>query len=276
MEFQSPQKKSKIDDQKGESAGDNLTERSEVDLNSAESENENLLESAQPLSQLQNEDRYESDNSHIAGMLGEILDDYEKGSAIRMKIIDEIKLFGIFAVIADTTPDSSQVDQISFIIRTNLCVEQACRASMMIDQFFATLQQLFNFFTRSIDRFGRLKDRIEELKEGLVMKNSSKTRWIGRAETIRAVWIGYEILIDTFKDIECSKECDREAHIEMIGKWLAESNAKILLEAAQWVKEKGKVYPSLLKAYQLALTIPVSVTSNERSFSKLRHISGRP
>jgi hypothetical protein len=29
-------------------------------------------------------------------------------------------------------------------------------------------------------------------------------------------------------------------------------------------------YPNLSKAYQLALTIPVSVASNERSFSKLR------
>ena len=458
------------------------------------------------------------------------------GSAVRMKIIDEIKLSGIFAVMADTTPDSSHVDQISLIVRyvdenfeikerlimiseitkksgdafaqkiiemlqelrlplssirfqcydttasmsgayngaqaklserlgrsipyitclghkTNLCVEHACRASMMIDQFFATLQQLFNFFTRSTDRFGRFKDKIEELQEGLVMKNLSKTRWIGRAESIRAVWIGYEILIDTLRDIECSRECDREARmtaanllkeihslefylsllfmknviykmklislevqeiqqdviaslsaicetrdamiqmrndetgtdgiisaaiqkcestgldpvyeyskkhrlrrppkriddcnetsgiqtlsdyyrreiavvldqlvvdlneinnyfltiiqpitvllpsqlskgtrsdfqkvcdtfpddlkdldaliadIEMIRERLAASNAKTLLEAAQWLKEKGKVYPSLLKAYQLALTIPVSVASNERSFSKLK------
>ena len=33
---------------------------------------------------------------------------------------------------------------------------------------------------------------------------------------------------------------------------------------------KTKFLPSLAKAYQLALTIPVSVASNERSFSKLR------
>jgi hypothetical protein len=50
------------------------------------------------------------------------------------------------------------------------------------------LQDLYNFLTRSASRFGKLKGNIDALQEGLVMKNLSKTRWIGRAESTRAVW----------------------------------------------------------------------------------------
>ena len=63
MEFQSPQKKSKIDDEQEESAGDDtLTECS-----SAESENENLLESEHNLSQVRPKNFYFITKSyHIA------------------------------------------------------------------------------------------------------------------------------------------------------------------------------------------------------------------
>jgi hypothetical protein len=58
----------------------------------------------------------------------------------------------------------------------------------MIEEFFTTLQDLYNFLTRSTSRFSKLKGNIDALPEGLVMKNLSKTRWIGRAESTRAVW----------------------------------------------------------------------------------------
>ena len=64
----------------------------------------------------------------------------------------------------------------------------------MIEQFFVTLLDLYNFLTKSTSRFDDLKERIEELQEGLIMKSLSKTRWIGRAESIRAVRISYEII----------------------------------------------------------------------------------
>jgi hypothetical protein len=49
----------------------------------------------------------------------------------------------------------------------------------------------------------------------------------------------------------------------MMGNNIEKSGAKCLLG-------RQCFYPNLSKAYQLALTIPVSVASNERSFSKLR------
>ena len=95
--------------------------------------------------------------------------------------------------------------------KANLCVEHSCKDSLMIEEFFTTLQDLYNFLTKSTTRFGRLKREIEVLQEGLIMKNLSKTRWIGRAESIRAVWDSYEILIDLLKNIRTSEGSDRDA-----------------------------------------------------------------
>ena len=94
---------------------------------------------------------------------------------------------------------------------TNLCVEHSCKASLMIEEFFITFQELYNFLTKSTSRFGKLKKNIDTLQEGLIMKNLSKTRWIGRAESIKAVWASYEILIDILDDIKNSEDGDRDA-----------------------------------------------------------------
>ena len=58
--------------------------------------------------------------------------------------------------------------------------------------------------------------------------------------------------------------------MEVIGGSIEKSGAKNLREAARLLKHKLLFYPNLAKAYQLALTIPISVASNECSFSKLR------
>ena len=67
--------------------------------------------------------------------------------------------------------------------KTNLCVEHSCKASLKIEEFFTTLQELYNFLTKSTSRFCKLKENIDTLQEGLTIKNLSKTRWIGRAES---------------------------------------------------------------------------------------------
>ena len=95
--------------------------------------------------------------------------------------------------------------------KTNLCVEHSCKVSLMIDEFFFTLQDIYNFLTKSTSLFDKLKKNIESLQEGLIMNNLSRTRWIGRAESIRAVWISYEIVIDTLDDIKNFEGGDRDA-----------------------------------------------------------------
>ena len=94
------------------------------------------------------------------------------------------------------------------------CMEHkahCCQASSLIDHFFTTLQELYNFLTRSTTCFGKLKENIEKLQEGLVMKTLSITRRIGRAESIRAVWQSYEILLDVLLEIQNYEESYRDA-----------------------------------------------------------------
>ena len=73
-----------------------------------------------------------------------------------------------------------------------------------------TLQDLYTLLTKSTSHFDDLKERIEELQEGLIMKSLSKTCWIGRPESIRAVWISYEILLDNLDAVRTSG-VDRDA-----------------------------------------------------------------
>ena len=62
------------------------------------------------------------------------------------------------------------------------------------------------------------------------------------------------------------------AENKMMGNYIEETCAWNLREAAKCLHGKRRFYPRLAKAYQLVLTISVSVASNERSFSTLRLI----
>ena len=56
-------------------------------------------------------------------------------------------------------------------------------------------------------------------------------------------------------------------NIELVRESIAESDTETIQEAAKSLTDKQYKYPNLLKAYQIALTIPVPVTSSGRSFS---------
>ena len=60
------------------------------------------------------------------------------------------------------------------------------------------------------------------------------------------------------------------AEIQLIKDDLHKSDADGIQEAAKFLLDKREFLPHLMKAYQVALTIPVSVAGNERSFSKLK------
>ena len=50
--------------------------------------------------------------------------------------------------------------------------------------------------------------------------------------------------------------------IELVRESIAESDAGTIQEAAKFLTDKQYKYPNLLKAYQISLTIPVSVANN--------------
>ena len=44
--------------------------------------------------------------------------------------------------------------------KANLCVEHCCQASLLINQFFTNLRELYNFLTRSTTRCGKVKEKL--------------------------------------------------------------------------------------------------------------------
>ena len=58
--------------------------------------------------------------------------------------------------------------------------------------------------------------------------------------------------------------------IELVRESITESDTETIQEAAKFLTGKLYKYSNLLKAYQIALNIPVSVAGSERSFSKLK------
>ena len=45
------------------------------------------------------------------------------------------------------------------------------------------------------------------------MKNISQTRWIGRAESIKAVWDSYEVLLNLLEELSVDMNNDRDYHL---------------------------------------------------------------
>ena len=67
--------------------------------------------------------------------------------------------------------------------KTNVCMEHLSKESRMIEFLFTTLQYLYNFLTRTTNRFDIYLDKVEELQEGIVVKNLPVTRWTGHLES---------------------------------------------------------------------------------------------
>ena len=59
----------------------------------------------------------------------------------------------------------------------------------MIEFLFTILQYLYNFLAKSTNRFDIYMEKVQELQEGIIVKNLPVTKWIGDLESgDRADW----------------------------------------------------------------------------------------
>jgi len=87
-------------------------------------------------------------------------------------------------------------------------------ASVLIDSFFVTLQELFNYLTKSTTRFEKFKDKVDSINDAFLVKNLRKTRWTGRAESVRAVWTSCVCIIETPASLmKIWEKLDRDARL---------------------------------------------------------------
>ena len=78
--------------------------------------------------------------------------------------------------------------------RSNTLNEHACEVSSIASELFETLQVTYSFFSGSTKRYAVLHDELQNVENSLMLRNLSLTRWTARAESLRAMWISYEVL----------------------------------------------------------------------------------
>jgi hypothetical protein len=88
----------------------------------------------------------------------------------------------------------------------NLVIEHGCQESSLVGKTFATLENIFVFFTKSTKRNKELKDKLEEIENASMLRNLSKTRWSARAESVKAVWRSLDAILDVLEILEGSKD----------------------------------------------------------------------
>lgn len=93
--------------------------------------------------------------------------------------------------------------------RINTFLEHGCNASVIILNLIGNLESLYVFFNGSTKRYGILCKKLSEIEGSLQLCNLSKTRWTARAETVKAVWTSFEVILETLQEISSSNLYDR-------------------------------------------------------------------
>ena len=78
-------------------------------------------------------------------------------------------------------------------------------------ELFNTLLAVYEFFVGSTKLFAVLHDELELLdtiENALSLRNLSVTWWTARAESLRAMWLSYDGVLDVLKEISMSPSVD--------------------------------------------------------------------
>ena len=101
--------------------------------------------------------------------------------------------------------------------RSNTVNEHACEASPIVSELFETLQATYFFFSVSTKRYAVLHDELQNVENSLMLRNLSLTRWTARAESLRAMWISYEAVIEVLRKISNDGSVDAKGKAAATG-----------------------------------------------------------
>jgi len=101
--------------------------------------------------------------------------------------------------------------------RTNTFIEHSCSASTTISHFFSVLESLYVFFTSSTKRYFYLNNKLLEVDIKLKLRNLSMTRRTARAESIKAVWVLFEYILDVLKELINDTNIDNKTRAQALG-----------------------------------------------------------
>ncbi|KAJ8031843.1 Zinc finger MYM-type protein 1 [Holothuria leucospilota] len=108
-----------------------------------------------------------------------------------------------------------------------LCYQSYDFAAAMSGQFSGAQKELSDIVGRKIlyipcqahrtKRFQPLKDQVQTVEKGLMLRNLSKTRWSARAESIQAVWTSFETIVAVLGDIGGNPKIDKMTQTKAFG-----------------------------------------------------------
>ena len=78
------------------------------------------------------------------------------------------------------------------------------------------MEDMYDFFSSSTKRHEVLSKYMEDVANALKLRNLSKTRWTARAESIQAVWISYEAIVEALEEI-LTKPVDAKTRVHASG-----------------------------------------------------------
>ncbi|CAF3127814.1 unnamed protein product [Rotaria sp. Silwood2] len=84
---------------------------------------------------------------------------------------------------------------------SNLAVKHACDCDTQFISLFYLLQEIYTFFTSSIKRHYVLRQELESSEYGLLIKRLASTRWTESFESLHAVDVSYEQIVESLSII---------------------------------------------------------------------------
>ncbi|KAL4083558.1 hypothetical protein QTP88_028874 [Uroleucon formosanum] len=118
--------------------------------------------------------------------------------------------FGIAKNIYDTLVRNELNPDFIAFQSYDFATKHGCNASVIILNLIGNLESLYVFFNASTKRYGILSKKLSEIEGSLQLCNLSKTRWTARAESVKAVWTSFEIILETLQEISSSNLYDRK------------------------------------------------------------------
>jgi hypothetical protein len=161
----------------------------------------------------------------------------------------------------------------------NLAVEHACACATEYICFFDLLQEIYNFFSSSINRFHILRTQIDLSTSALTVKNLSITRWSANYESINSLYRSIPEIINTFNliishidDKELNNTVDKptlddKKTRQQVGISMLESSTKrhFLCFSESQLKKKGFI----IRIYFVAAFLESSDATNSKSYRTL-------
>ncbi|CAF1457233.1 unnamed protein product [Rotaria sordida] len=80
---------------------------------------------------------------------------------------------------------------------SNLAVKYACDCGTEFISLFNLLQEIYNYFTASSKRHYILRKKLESSEFGLLVKHLADTRWTANFESLHAVDVSYEQIVES-------------------------------------------------------------------------------